>query len=97
MPITTEAASAPLMKNSATRMTTMSAVSQNSGNCCRVRKSAPGWFPADTGPAMSAAPESCKSMAVPPRMANHTKLTTLGTRITPTTNSRMVRPWRCGR
>ena len=41
---------------------------------------------------MSAAPESCKSMAVPPRMANHTKLTTLGARITPKTNSRMVRP-----
>jgi hypothetical protein len=40
---------------------------------------------------MSAAPESCRSMADPPRTANHTKPTTLGTSMTATTNSRMVR------
>ncbi len=31
-------------------------------------------------------------MAAPPKMANHTRLTVLGTRMTPETNSRMVRP-----
>ena len=31
-------------------------------------------------------------MAVPPKTANHTKVTTLGATSTPRTNSRMVRP-----
>ena len=91
MPITTEAASAPLTKNSATRMIEIMAVSQNSGNCCRVENSAAGWL-AVASFEMFAAPVSCRFMAAPPRTENHTKLTTLGARMTPKTNSRMVRP-----
>ena len=40
----------------------------------------------------SAAPVSCRSIAAPPKTANHTKLTPLGISSTPTTNSRIVRP-----
>src|SRR5215218_50563 len=92
MPITTEAASAPLMKNSATRIIEIIAVSQNSGNCCRVANSAAGWLAPASFERLDAAPVSCRLMAAPPRTENHTKLTTLGARMTPKTNSRMVRP-----
>src|SRR5829696_5630159 len=92
IPITTEAASAPLTKNRATRMIVISAVSPNSGNCSRVRNNAPGWLLAAVLAREFTAPESCRLMAVPPKTANHTKLTTLGARITPETNSRIVRP-----
>ena len=92
MPITTEAASAPLTKNSATRMIVMIAVSPNSGNCSRVRNNATGWLLAAVSARLLTAPESCRLMAVPPRTANHMKLTTLGARITLKTNSRIVRP-----
>ena len=37
-------------------------------------------------------PFFCRSMAAPPKMQNHTRLTRLGTSSTPVTNWRMVRP-----
>src|SRR5215210_6931179 len=91
IPITTEAASAPLIKNSATRMIAISAVSQNSGNCCRVENRAAGWF-SEASFERFAAPVSFWFMGDPPRTENHTKLTTLGARTTPKTNCRIVRP-----
>ncbi|MNW70867.1 hypothetical protein D3C74_503720 [compost metagenome] len=38
------------------------------------------------------APSRTASMAAPPKMVNHTRLTRLGTNSTPVTNWRMVRP-----
>ena len=46
---------------------------------------------AEAAPARSA-PFCCALMPAPPKIANHTRLTTVGTRRTPVTNSRMVRP-----
>src|SRR5215217_627029 len=89
MPITTEAASAPLTKNSATRMIAIMAVSQNSGNCCNVANSAAGWLSAASFERF-ATPESCRFMAAPPRTENHTKLTTLGAMNTPTNGAQLI-------
>ena len=37
-------------------------------------------------------PPACAVMAAPPKIANHTRVTVLGIRMTPETNSLMVRP-----
>jgi hypothetical protein len=61
-----------------------------SGNSSRRVKSATsGWA---TASARFAWPVSWRSIAAPPRIANQTKLTPLGTSSTPITNSRIVRP-----
>jgi hypothetical protein len=91
MPITTEAASAPLTKKKATRIIAISDIKPASGNWLRVANSAFS-SPSFTAPEMSPTPLSSRFMAVPPSTANHTKLTTLGIRSTPTTNSRILRP-----
>ena len=88
--MTTEAASAPLTKNSATRTTTTNDVMPEIGYCSSVLNSATSGV--STMPARSATPESWRSIAAPPKTANHAKLTPLGTSSTPTTNSRIVRP-----
>ena len=90
MPITSEAASAPLMKNSATRTITTKEVTPESGNSSSVVNSATSGVP--TISPRFAAPLSCSSIAAPPKTANQTKLTPLGMSSTPTTNSRIVRP-----
>jgi hypothetical protein len=77
-------------------MITMIDISENSGSCCRVRNSAPGWLFAAVSARLFTAPVSCRLMAVPPRTENHTKLTTLGPG-SRETNSRMVRPREIGR
>jgi hypothetical protein len=91
MPMTSDAASAPLTKKSATSTITTSDVRPDRANCSSVVKSpiSGAWA---TAVEMSAAPLSWRSIAAPPRIANQTKLTPLGISSTPSTNSPTVRP-----
>lgn len=91
IPITIEAESAPVTKKMATRNTASVAVTTDSGNSCRVPKSAFSSPPSRTV-AMSTPPLRCRSKAAPPRIENQTKLTRLGMAMTKRTNWRMVRP-----
>ena len=90
MPITSDAASAPLTKNSATSTITTNEVRPASGNSSSIVNSAISGVP--TIPPRSV-PPSWRSIAAPPKTANQTKLTPLGIRSTPMTNSRTVRPF----
>lgn len=77
-----EAASAPDTKKIATRTMTTMLATVLKGNASRVVKSCVSTPPA---PAMSV-PFCCRSIAAPPKMANQTMLTRLGTSRTPVTN-----------
>ena len=91
MPITIEAASAPLTKNTATSTITTTEVTAAIGNCSSsVNSATSGWA---TASIRFACPLSCRLIAVPPRIANHTNVTPLGISSTPMTNSRIVRPF----
>ena len=91
IPITTDAASAPLMKNSATRKMTSADVIVVSGSCSSRLKSETSGFAAAS--MRFAWPVSCRSIAVPPKIANHTNVTPVGTSSTPSRYSRIVRPF----
>ena len=75
--MTTDAASAPLTKNRATRTMAMVDITAASGNASSVVNNATSGLSA-TAPTMFAAPVSSRLRAAPPRMANQIKLTTLG-------------------
>ena len=81
-PITMEAASAPETKKMATSAITSTIAIVDHGSCSRVLNS---WDSATPSPYTSV-PFCCRSIAVAPKMANHTRLTTLGTSSTPVTN-----------
>jgi len=91
MPRTMEAASAPLTKNSATKMMTTMDVTVNSGSSVRVANS-PASGPSATASLIVVLPPSSRLRAVPPSTEYQMKLTRLGARMTPRTNSRIVRP-----
>ncbi len=88
VPMTIEAASAPDTKKMATSTITTTPATAASGKWSSSPNSWASWL---AWPARSVPPR-CTSMAVPPRMANQIRLTTLGTTMTPPTNWRMVRP-----
>lgn len=87
VPITIDAASAPETKKMPTRIITSRLLAVATGNSCRRPKSWPSGVSSPPSP-----PPSFSFMAVPPKIANQTRLTVLGTRMTPPTNCRMVRP-----
>jgi hypothetical protein len=88
--ITTQAASAPLMKNSAiSRMQRAELITGSGSTSSAVNNDSSGVASAET---MSALPLRCSSMPVPPTMANHRKPKPVGAATTPSTNSRIVRP-----
>jgi hypothetical protein len=89
IPITTEAASAPLIKKMPTSTIAMNDVTAASGNCSRVENNAASWLSA-TASAMFAPPKRSRFIAAPPKTANQTKLTRLGTSRTPNVNSLRV-------
>ena len=94
MPITIEAASAPVTKKIATRKTASATVIVASGNSRSVSNSdASSAMPPVSVRGGSQPSLSCRSIAVPPRIANQTNDTRLGTTITQTTNCRIVRPF----
>ena len=88
VPITIEAASAPETKKMATSTITTTLASVASGNCSSIVNS---WASCAPAPKMSV-PAFWRSIAVPPKTANQSRLTRLGTRSTPATNWRIVRP-----
>ncbi|CAB4904271.1 unannotated protein [freshwater metagenome] len=59
-----------------------------SGYCSRTPKS----FPSSVPWSAMSVPACCAAMPAPPKTANQTRLTALGTSRTPVTNCRMVRP-----
>ena len=88
-PMTIEAASAPDTKKIATSTMTRIEVTPAHG----IESSSAKSVLSSPSPNLSSvAPISCALIAAPPKIANHTRLTVLGTRSTPVTNSRMVRP-----
>ena len=89
MPITSEAASAPLTKNRATRTMTTNEVTPEIGNCSSMVKSA------TSACRRSRRGRGAAELEVDRRAAEdgeQAKLTPLGMSSTPTTNSRTVRP-----
>ena len=83
MPITIEAASAPVTKKIATRNTASTTVKPPSGNSRSVSNSdASSAIPPDSVVGGSQPWLSCRSIAAPPRIANQTNETRLGTRTT---------------
>ncbi|KOV92559.1 hypothetical protein ADK65_33620 [Streptomyces sp. NRRL B-1140] len=87
VPMTMEAASAPETKKMPTRIITSRLVTVARGNCWSTPKS----WPSGVASLLSC-PSSCIFIAEPPKIANQIRLTVLGTRMTPPTNWRIVRP-----
>ena len=88
--ITTDAASAPLMKNRAISRTQSAELSTGTGSASSaVNSDSSGVAKA---PTMSALPPRWSSMPVPPTTANQRNPKPVGAATTPITNSRIVRP-----
>ena len=101
VPMTIEAASAPETKKMPTRTITRTVVTLASGYWSSSWNSTPSKLTEATPPALDTrssavvavvAATRWASMAAPPKIANHTRVTMLGTSSTPVTNWRMVRP-----
>ena len=90
MPITIDAASAPLMKKNAIRIIDSTDVNVENGSCSSAVNSD------SSGVAVvairSAWPLICMSMPAEPTIANQTKPMPVGIATTPMMNSRIVRP-----
>ena len=101
VPMTIEAASAPDTKKMPTRTMTRTVVTLASGYWSSSWNSTPSKLTEATPSTLVtrssavvavAAAARWASMAAPPKIANHTSVTMLGTSRTPVTNCRMVRP-----
>ena len=88
--ITTAAASAPLMKKNAIRISDSTDVTVVSGSCSSAVKSDSSGVA--TVPTRSACPLVCRLIPVEPTIANQTKPRPVGIATTPMMNSRIVRP-----
>jgi hypothetical protein len=86
--MTIEAASAPETKKIATSTMTSTVITVASGYC----SSTPNSWPSVVACPATSTPSRCAAMPAPPKTANQTRLTTLGTSSTPVTNWRIVRP-----
>jgi hypothetical protein len=89
--MTTDAASAPETKKIPTSTITSTVEAAATGRWSSTAKSAES---VSTAPALSTRSPVLRwmSIAVPPKTANHTRLTSDGTMSTPVTNCRIVRP-----
>ena len=90
--ITSAAESAEVTKKTTTSSVARTEERVASGNCSRKTKSASGTLVATVSETAVVRPESCSQMAVFPKTVIHTSVKPVGTKRTPTTNSRMVRP-----
>ncbi len=87
VPMTTEAASAPDTKKIATSTMASTDSAMPSGRTAAARTAAPR-CPAEA----RSVPLRCRLIAAPPKIANQSRLTALGIRMTPTTNCLIERP-----
>src|SRR5699024_250275 len=87
-PMTIEAESADVTKNTMIEIIASTEVTMPNGNCSSNAKSIASGEPA----ALISLPVSSNHIAVPPKIENHRAHTAAGTRITTVTNSRNVRP-----
>jgi hypothetical protein len=88
--MTTEAASAPLMKKNAIRIMATIDTRVVNGSCSSAVKSESSGV--DVVPIKSACPLVWRSIPVAPTIANQTKPSPVGIATTPRMNSRIVRP-----